>query len=647
MTALGGETATSAPPPGHVPVREDGHLPIEDYGVISDGRTIALVGADASIDWWCVPAPDSPPLLDRLLDSADGAGRFSIEPVEPYAVHRAYRDGSNVLETTFTTASGSVRITDSLNSGHAGRLPWSELARRIEGLGGEVDLEIELRLGSRFGQTPPRGPVTPNDGAFRLGDLMVELRTTDDCAFQAGAHANGGSANDHGDEPEAGCARLRLRTHPGSRSTLGLLVTDGQPLMDTPIEAIDIRIDRSDGQWRNWSEDVHYDGPYRERVLRSALALKLLLFSPTGAITAAATTSLPETPGGGKHWDYRYAWVRDVAYSVKALLRLGCLEEAQAGFAWLVETIDARPHDEPLRPFFTLRGDEPPGESHDSLPGYRGRGPVAIGNRARHQRQLGSYGDILETAELFCRRGNHLDARTAAVLERLADRIVDDWTLPDSGMWELVEARDYTMSKIGCWLALRRAADLAEAGQIADATKGERWAAEAERVVDWIDEHCWSEARGAYVEYPGTGDLDAALLLATRFGFPREERLDRTRAVVQRELATGPLVHRRTAGREEEGAFLACSFWLVEALVFGGHVVEARQVMDELLDATGANLGLMSEMVDPETGAFLGNLPQGLSHLAMIHAALAIEDASPGSARSGDVPGAELQGDHA
>lgn len=603
-------------PPGHVPVREDGHLPIEDYGVISDGRTIALVGTDASIDWWCVPAPDAPPLLDRLLDTGAHAGRFQIEPVEPYAVHRAYREGSNVLETTFTTERGSVRITDSLNSGHAGRLPWSELARRVEGLGGEVELAIELRLGPRFGETPPRGPVTPNDGAFRLGDLMVELRTTDDCALQVE------------EDDDAGRARLRLRTHPQSRSTLALLVTDGQPLMDTPIEAVDVRIDRSDGQWKNWSEDVDYDGPYGERVLRSALALKLLLFSPTGAITAAATTSLPETPGGGKHWDYRYAWVRDVAYSVKALLRLGCLEEAQAGFAWIVETVDARPDDEPLRPFFTLRGDEPADEHHDSLPGYRGRGPVAIGNRARKQRQLGSYGDILETAELFCRRGNHLDARTAAVLERLADRVMQDWPLPDSGMWELEDERDYTMSKIGCWLALRRAADLAEAGQIADAAKGERWAAEAERVAEWVDEHCWSDERAAYVEYPGTHHLDAALLLATRFGFPREERLDRTRAVIQRELATGPLVHRRTAGAGEEGAFLACSFWLVEALVFGGHVTEARQVMDELLEATSANLGLMSEMVDVESGAFLGNLPQGLSHLAMIHAALAIADAA-------------------
>ncbi|MEH3053145.1 MAG: glycoside hydrolase family 15 protein [Patulibacter minatonensis] len=608
MTQTGGSRRTLT--------RDDGYLPIEDYGVISDGRTIALVGADAGIDWWCVPAPDAPPLLDRLLGDGPHAGRFSIEPTDDWTVERAYRDGSNVLETTFTTAHGRVRITDSLNSGHAGRLPRSELARRVEGLEGHVELRIELCLGARFGETPPRGPVVPNDGAFRLGDLVVQLRTSDDCAAGIGGHP--GPADD-------GRSSLRLRTSPGSRSTLALLVTDGQPLMDTPIATIDARIDRSDRQWKDWSADLSYDGPHADRVVRSALALKLLLFSPTGAIAAAATTSLPETPGGGKHWDYRYAWVRDVAYSVKALLRIGGTEEAQAGFAWLVDAIDGD-DDALLRPFFTLRGDEPPAATADSLPGYRGHGPVVIGNDARDQLQLGCFGDVLETAELFCRRGNHLDARTARVLERLAETCAGAWRQPDSGMWELEDERQYTMSKIGCWLALRRAADLAEAGQIADTAAGERWAAEAEAVAAWVDEHCWSTEREAYVEFAGADTLDAALLLATRFGFPRPDRLDRTRAAVQAELATGPLVHRLSRTRHEEGAFLACSFWLVEALVFGGHFDAAQRTMDELLAATSHDLGLMSEMVAPATGAFLGNLPQGLSHLAMIHAALALRD---------------------
>jgi GH15 family glucan-1,4-alpha-glucosidase len=607
----------------HRVVREDGQLPIDQYGVITDGRTIGLVGADGSIDWWCVPSIDAPPVFDRLLDA--GGGRFSITPVDDFSVVRQYREDSNVLETEFRTAGGRVRVTDSLNSGHAGRLPWSELARRVEGLEGEVELVVTITLGTRFDASEPRDQVVPDDGAFQLGPLLMQLRTTDDCAVIS-ASAGDGDARDSQagarDERRHGTA-LRIQATEGSRSTVALLATHAEPLMDSSIDTIDVRIDRSDEQWKAWTRDLRYDGPYRERVLRSALALKLLLFSPTGAIAAAATTSLPETPGGEKNWDYRYAWVRDVAYSVKALLRIGATEEAQAGFAWMVEAIDR--HLPELRVFYTLDGDLPGPETEVPLPGYRGASPVRSGNRARSQRQLSCYGDVLETAELFARRGNHLDARTGKVLTVLADRCAEEWQLPDAGIWELEDDQHYTMSKIGCWLALDRAARLAESGHL-DGARAHGWRAESEKIVAWIDEHCWDADRGAYTQWAGSDGLDAAVLLSTRWKFPRPERLGATLDAVRSELASGALVHRYSGMQDVEGAFLATSFWFVEALAFLGHPDEAEAHMTELLEVTGKNLGLMAEMIEVGTGDSLGNLPQGLSHLAMIHAALAIQE---------------------
>ena len=596
-------------------VRTDGYLPLDQYGVISDGRTIGLTGADGSIDWWCVPAPDAPPVFDRLLDG-DAGGRFSITPVEPYSVVRAYREGSNVLETEFRTGRGRVRITDSLNSGHGGRLPWSELARRVEGLEGEVELRAQVTLGSRFGVSERRDAVVPDDGAFQLGPLLIQLRTTDDCAVIDAAGSDGSCS-------------LSIQTHEGSRSTIALMATEAQPLMDSDIAMIDARIDRSDQQWKAWTEDLTYDGPFASRVLRSALALKLLLFSPTGAIAAAATTSLPESTGGEKNYDYRYAWVRDVAYSVKALLRIGGLEEAQAGFAWLIGTIDR--HRPALSVFYTLDGELPGPMTEAPVAGYRGAQPVRVGNDARDQRQLSCYGDVLETAELFTRRGNHLDARTREVLTHLADRCAAEWQLPDAGIWELEDEHHYTMSKIGCWLALDRAAKLAD-GDFLDRERAAPWRAEAGRIADWIDEHCWDPVRETYTQFAGSTELDAALLLATRWDFPRTDRLDATRIAIQAELATGPLVHRYSGMQEVEGAFLACSFWLVEALAFLGHPDEARETMEQLLEITSTNLGLLGEMVDSTSHAPLGNTPQGLSHLAMIHAALAIQEHAGGTA---------------
>lgn len=586
--------------------REGEWLPLDQYAALGDGRSVALVGSDGSIDWWCVPNLDSPPLFDRLLAGDDG-GRFCITPAGPFTVERRYRPGSNVLEQVFHTASGQARVTYSLNSSPSGRLPWSELAHRVEGLAGAVEFNVEIRPGRRLDQANPWREPSPHGDVLHIDGILAALRASDDVEQLV-------EADDR--------LVARMATWPGSRTVLALLASANEPLILPPLEAIDARIDRSDQAWREWSDNLAYDGAYAEAVRRSALALKLLLFTPTGATAAAATTSLPERVGGGKTYDYRFAWVRDVAYTIKAFLRVGAVEEAKAAFSWLTATI--RRHGGLLRTMYSLGGDLAPEEREVDLPGYRNSKPVREGNRACEQLQLGVFGDLLETAALFVECGHVLDLVTRRLLAELTDRCADLWRSRDSGIWELKAVEHYTMSKLGCWTALDRAVTLAGAGQI-DASHVDRWGRERDRIRDWVDEHCWSEAKQSYTLHAGTERLDASLLLATRFGFERRDRLALTRDAVRRELCVGPLVYRYSGMAEEEGTFLACAFWLVEAFALLGERDAAVQQMDALLAITGGNLGLLHEQMDPATGAMLGNMPQALSHLALVHAALAVE----------------------
>lgn len=588
------------------PGRNGDWLPLDQYAAIGDGRSVALVGADGSIDWWCVPNLDSAAFFDRLLAGEDG-GRLSMAPAGPFTVERGYRPGSNVLEQVFSTASGRARVTYSLNSGPSGRLPWSELAHRVEGLDGTVEFGIELRPGRRLGQANPWREPSPHGDVLHLDGTVSALRASGDVERLI---------------EDDGRVAARLVTQAGSRSVLALLASANEPLILPPLAAIDARIDRSDRAWREWSANLTYEGRYGETVRRSALALKLLLFTPTGATAAAATSSLPERIGAGKNYDYRFAWARDVAYTVKAFLRVGAVEEAKAAFSWLTATILR--HGGRLHVMYRLDGDLAPEERELDLPGYRNSKPVREGNRARGQLQLGVFGDLMETAALFVECGHVLDLTTRRLLAELADRCADLWRCRDAGIWELEQAEHYTMSKLGCWTALDRAARLAASGQL-DASHADRWRRERDRIRDWIDAHCWSDEKQSYVMHPGTDRLDASLLLATRFGFERGDRLALTRDAVRRELCRGPLVFRYSGMEAEEGTFLACAFWLVEAFALLGEHGVAVQQMDALLAATSGNLGLLHEQMDPGTGAMLGNMPQALSHLALVHAALAVD----------------------
>lgn len=588
----------------------EGYAPIHSYAAIGDGRTSALIAPDCSIDWWCAPSMDAPPLLDRILDAPDG-GRFVLQARGVENVERRYRDRSNVLETKVHTATGAAVVTESLNSGPAGRLPWSELARRVEGVEGEVIFELLYQPGTRAGTCTPWMSDTPNGCVHHVGPVMTMLRYPESADIS---------------QCDDRVVRGTLTVGPGDRQVVALLAAQDEVLPVPPLAEIDARIDRSDEEWRQWVDDIHCGISQRDDVIRSVLALKFLWFSPTGAIAAAVSTSLPERIAGDKNWDYRYAWVRDAAYIIKTFLRVGALPDAKAGFSWLMTTIGR--HRPDLAPCFTLRGERVEQERVVDVPGYRNSRPVRIGNTATDQLQTCAYGDVLEMASRMVEAGHILDPTTARLLFELADECADSWMRKDHGFWELEDLQHYTMSKVECWMALRRACELAEAGHITKA-RLPRWQREKERILVWVDDHCWSDARQSYVMHAGSDRLDASLMLASRFGLgeARRDRFIATRDAMRRELAdeSGDLLWRYSGMQECEGTFISCAFWMVEAYGLLGDTEEAARLFGSLLRRVRNDVGIMPEMWDPYVEEGLGNTPQGLSHLALIHSAYAIE----------------------
>jgi len=581
----------------------DGYADLRTYATIGDGRTIALVARDGRIDWLPLPDVSSVAAFGALLDHENG-GYIALCPSEPFRVSRRYVEGTNVLQTTFTTAAGSARVTDSLNTGVAGRLPWAELARRIDGLEGSVRFRAEVVPGTCFNDAAPWIHDTVHGKVLRVDGLNLAARTLHDDGVEVG-------------ERQISAAYV---TAPGSRHLLGLVATEREALSLVSPEDIDSGIDRTIANWRTWTSTFSYDGPWQPAVQRSALVLKQLIYAPTGALAAAATTSLPESLAGGKNWDYRFAWIRDMAYSLTALFRFGVREETHSAISWLLRTMREF-SDEPAV-FYTLDGRLATTEPiRRDAPGWRRVGPVVRGNGARDQLQLGVFGDVFSIVQLYVDNGNVLDDQSARLLTVIADRACDRWRSRDSGMWELPEPQHFTTSKLGCWQALQHAAHLAEVGQLPGSA--DRWRSEAEEIRRWVDQHAWSQSRGAYVWYPGSDELDASIMLHAVSGFDRGERMSATLDALREELGAGPHLYRYSGAAAEEGVFLACSYWMVSALHLCGRTEEARSLMDELMSAPN-DVGLLAEMIDPATGAFLGNLPQGLSHLALVNAALTI-----------------------
>ena len=600
--------------------RTDGFAPIGSYAAIGDGRTVALVAADGSVDFMSLPNLHSPTTFAAILDPESG-GRFTLAPVGKYEAARQYVGRTNVLETTYRTGDGVVRVIEALTLQDGGLLPWVELARRIEGMEGSVPLEWRLEPRFDWGRQQP--------SIVRRGDLLV----AEGAGLQLAVHSWGAGEVKAEDEALAGSFEIAA----GSTALLALVAAHEQPLHAPRRDHVEARLESTGRVWERWLGMWAYDGPWQEEVARSALALKLLVFSPAGSIAAAPTTSLPEVVGGDKNYDYRYAWIRDSAFTLDALMRLGLPEQVQQSFAWLLGA--ARETAPDLRPFYDLGGGVPTrNETLDHLRGYRDSRPVRYGNGASGQLQLGSWGDLLETADLYVSEGNALDRNSAKMLADCVDRVALLWLDEDSGMWELDEHRHYTSSKISVWTAFDRAIRLVENGHLSDRHL-RQWREQHERIHEWIEDGCWSDELGAYRGWAEEESLDAGILRAVRMGYREPERLGRTVDTISERLAAAPgLLYRTTEHVGEEGAFVACSFWLVEALARLGRVDEACETMEQILPYAN-DLGLFSEEIDPESGELLGNFPQGLSHLALVNAAGAVEDAqakaSAGS-RAGD-----------
>jgi GH15 family glucan-1,4-alpha-glucosidase len=590
-------------------MRDTGYAPIREYAAIGDGRTVALVSSQGSVDWLCLPDLDSPSTFGAVLDAENG-GSFTLAPESPFTVERRYLPGTNVLETTFMADAGVVRVTDAMLLPGTGLAPARELARRVEGLSGRVPMrwrvEPRFMYGSRlpmFGHRGGAPTATTAKDAIALSSWEAGTPVID------GAAISGSYLATEGDE-----------------AMVVLSAAHGEPLVLPSRTEVESRLESTTAFWREWSGGRTYEGPWRDAAIRSALVLKLLIHSPSGAIAAAGTASLPEQIGGERNWDYRFCWVRDSALSLHALMQLGCPQEGESFFWWLLHASQlTHPR---LRVLYRLNGSERAPESMLPLSGYRDSRPVRIGNAAVDQEQLDIYGDLMHTAWLYATWGDGLDSDTGRRLAEIADLICEIWRQPDCGIWE-VRSRPlhFTHSKIMCWVALDRAIRLAERDLIPSA-HATRWSREAEAIRAFVDEHCWSAQAGSYMRSAGSQEFDSSLLLGAMMGYPSkcDPRLSATITALRRELGSGPLLN-RYSGEDglagTEGAFLCCSFWLADALARAGRLDEATELMDELVGLAN-DVGLYAEEVDQESGEFLGNMPQGLVHLSLINAAVSI-----------------------
>lgn len=594
--------------------RIDGYAPIEDYAAIGDGRTLALVASDGSIDWLALPRLDSETIFARLLDAEQG-GAFELTPDLDFRGEREYLPDTNVLQTTFVTARGTVRVTDAITLDHGGLLPWFELVRRVEGISGTVPMR--WRITPRFGAGEARkeAAIDRIGAAVRATARGLSLVVY---PFDVGEPR-------HTESEITGTFELEQ----GSAASVVLRATQDEPIPFARRDWAERRLTDTGDDWKRWLDGAGVEGDWNPIVRRSALALRLLTYVPTGAITAAPTTSLPERIGGNRNFDYRYSWVRDTAFTLDALINLELLVQVHASFSWLLDAVAKTEPD--LHVFYDLDGETVSAQAELELAGYRTSRPVRRGNAAAGQLQLGCYGDLLETAELYVREDNALDDATASRLADILDHLTTIWTKKDSGIWELPDPQHYTVSKLSVWTAFDRAKKLVERGQL-PRDRSERWFECAEGVRDFVEHECWSDSRSCYVMFPGSGKLDASVLRLSRMGFldVTGERFSTVIDAIRDELAAGGGLLYRYSGQEEvEGAFVACSFWLVEALARAGRVGEARKTMEQVI-ARANDVGLFAEEIDPDTGAFLGNFPQGLSHLALINAAAAIGTAEKG-----------------
>ncbi|QNN53959.1 glycoside hydrolase family 15 protein [Nocardioides mesophilus] len=589
--------------------------PIADYGLLGDTRTAALVSGDGSVDWLCAPRFDGDPVFGRLVGGAE-AGSFRLGPAAGApVVSRRYLPGTATLETTWATPGGRLTLTEGMVAEVSGRmLPATLLVRRLSAEGGvcEAVVELDPRLGEDH-----RRPRTSC-----RGDALV-------CSWGALALSLGCDAP----APVEVGGRTPVTVTPGRPVTFVLALAHREPIIQVPPAAAWALLLADQDRWRAWCARIAADLPFREAVVRSLLTLRLLTYSPSGAPVAAPTTSLPELAGGSRNWDYRFAWPRDASLGIGAFLGVGLVEEARSFLWWLLHA--SRLHRPRLPVLLTLDGRRPaPERTLRGWPGYAGSVPVQVGNGAADQHQLDGYGWVVDAAWLLVQSGHPLYPETWRAVRGFTDEVVRRWPEPDAGIWEVRgDEAHHVHSKLMAWTALDRALRIARSHRL-PARQRRRWEAAREALGAELRERGFDADAGTYTRTYGSRDLDAALLVLPLTGLdpPGSDRVSGTVDAIRRELgAGGPLLYRYPPGHDglpgTEGAFLPCSFWLVQALAGTGRRAEAVELFEELWRrATG--LGLYAEEMDPATGEHLGNFPQALTHAALVQAALALREVS-------------------
>jgi GH15 family glucan-1,4-alpha-glucosidase len=619
-----------------------GYPPIDDYALIGDCRSAGLISGDGSLDWLCLPRFDSSSVFAALLDAREG-GRFRIRPVGEYSSERRYLPDTNVLETTFRCPSGALVLRDLMSVSseedkRASLTPEHEVLREIEGIDGEVEVEV------LYGPRPDYGLTRPVlerqwDHSLRceVGGAALILRSELPLELEGDSRGASGA--------------VRIRT--GERKYLSLTYSREAPAVIAPLgEAARERIERTVRWWQEWANRCTYEGPYRDAVVRSALALKLMTYAPSGALVAAPTTSLPEALGGVRNWDYRYCWLRDASFTLRALYALGYREEAEAYIGWLLHA--TRLTWPELHVLYDVFGEARlPERELVHLEGYAGSRPVRIGNDAQGQLQLDVYGEVINGAVRFLDRGGRVDRDTSRMLDGLGRTVCKRWREPDEGIWEGRSGRFHnTHSKVLCWVALDRLIEMHEAGYLDVSV--DLFRANRDEVRKEIEAHGYNERIGSYTRTFDGDEMDASLLTLPLYGYIEgaNPRMRSTCARIHEKLATGELIHRYETGTDDglppgEGAFGICSFWAVECVARGGNIEGATQAFEQLL-AYANDVGLFAEEIDPHTGAALGNFPQAFTHIGLINAALTLAEYRDGNARatvkrsSNDIPTEDL-----
>lgn len=587
--------------------------PIEDYAIIGDTHTSALVSRTGSIDWLCLPRFDSPACFAALLGDADN-GRWLISPVAaPTAIRRRYRPGSLVLETEFDTADGTVRLVDVMPP-RDGRC---DLIRRVEGVSGTVSMRAEFVVRFGYGKVRPWMRRISDEGAIALSAVAgpdavclrgdVELRAIDHrhaAEFEV-------AAGDHRD--------FSLTWYPSHKEL-------------PPSYHIDRALEKADRYWRRWAHRCTYTGPFRTEAVRSLLTLKALTYEPTGGIVAAVTTSLPEQFGGQWNWDYRYCWLRDAALTLRYLLDCGYSSEAKHWRQWLLRAIAGDPED--VQIMYGIAGERELREVElDWLGGYGGAAPVRQGNGAYTQYQSEIFGEVMDTLEAARQAGVKENETSWALQRALMGRLEQSWSLPDQGIWESRgDPQCYTQSRAMIWVAFDRAVRAVEQHGLEGPV--DRWRELRDTVRAEVLQKGYDEELGAFTQYYGSKTLDASLLMLPIFGFlpATEARMARTITAIEKQLTVDHHVYRFQTQRRTsaahgtgdglptgESSFLACSFWLAHCMALQGRTGEAKAALDALT-GIGNDVGLFAEEYDPKQHRMAGNTPQALSHLALIGA---------------------------